>query len=245
LDTLILSPYFLLIIEVKNITGTVYFDETFNQLIRTNNGKEEAFPDPILQVQRQQSQLRDFLQTNKFPHIPIEALIVFSSPYTLIKTSATSKNRISKVIHSAELPFKNEHFRTKYKVERYSTKEIRRLSSLLLKKHTPSTDDLLHQFDIAKHDLLKGVHCPSCFSIPMSRKHGKWECPFCSTISKQAHIESLSDYTLLISQTITNRQLRDFLLLPSKSSSLHLLNSLELDYYGTTRDRTYILKRNQ
>ncbi|MEW9669496.1 nuclease-related domain-containing protein [Ammoniphilus sp. 3BR4] len=53
LDTLILSPHFALIIESKNIYGTLFFDQHSRQLIRTNKKQEEeGFPDPIMQAKR-------------------------------------------------------------------------------------------------------------------------------------------------------------------------------------------------
>ncbi|ANC79101.1 hypothetical protein ABE65_020750 [Fictibacillus phosphorivorans] len=57
IDTLIVNPTYILIIEVKNISGNLFFDHTFNQLIRTKNGIEEPFQDPISQVERQKYQL--------------------------------------------------------------------------------------------------------------------------------------------------------------------------------------------
>lgn len=57
IDTLIVTKSYLLIIEVKNIAGTIHFDPLFNQLIRIKEGKEMAFPDPLLQVKRHELQL--------------------------------------------------------------------------------------------------------------------------------------------------------------------------------------------
>ena len=57
IDTLILSPYFVLIIEVKNIYGTITFDN-MGQAIRTrNDGTEEGFNNPVEQVILQEYQL--------------------------------------------------------------------------------------------------------------------------------------------------------------------------------------------
>ena len=51
IDTLMLTNQFVLILEVKNISGTLHFDQKFNQLIRTtSDGREEGFPDPFSQV---------------------------------------------------------------------------------------------------------------------------------------------------------------------------------------------------
>jgi len=61
IDTLILSPYFALIIEVKNILGTLLFDETFNQFIRTRNEKEEGFPNPLIQAKRPENTIKNLV----------------------------------------------------------------------------------------------------------------------------------------------------------------------------------------
>jgi hypothetical protein len=109
LDTLILSSRFFLILEVKNFLGTLYFDQTFHQLIRTANGKEEAFQDPILQVRRQQQQLNLWLTKHKVPSIPIVPLIVISNPSTIIKAAPQHEEILqNNVIHAATLPLKFE-----------------------------------------------------------------------------------------------------------------------------------------
>ncbi|MBM7660464.1 hypothetical protein JOC85_001236 [Bacillus mesophilus] len=54
MDTLILSTRFLLIVEIKNIIGTLIFDKSFQQLIRSYNGKEDAFHNPLIQAKNHQ-----------------------------------------------------------------------------------------------------------------------------------------------------------------------------------------------
>jgi hypothetical protein len=76
---------FILILEVKNITGTLYFDQLHHQLIRTTTDQEEAFPDPILQTRRHRLQLKSWINTHQIPAIPITSLVVISNP--------TSKNQ--------------------------------------------------------------------------------------------------------------------------------------------------------
>lgn len=66
IDTIIISAYFLLLLEIKNIAGTLLFDSKFNQLIRISEGNSEGFPDPILQVKRQEEQFRKWLSLNGF-----------------------------------------------------------------------------------------------------------------------------------------------------------------------------------
>ncbi|MBM7662390.1 ribosomal protein L37AE/L43A [Bacillus mesophilus] len=242
MDILFLSPKFILICEVKNIAGTILFDSQFNQLIRSINEIEEGFQDPILQVKRQQLQLKEWLNTNQVPTIPIETLVVFSNPQTIIKTLNTNSSQVpKKVIHSTFFPFKIEEYEKIYKTSLLTNKELKKLTSLLLKRHTPYFPNLHSQYDIQMSEILKGVECTNCFSIPMTRKNGIWHCPYCCSTSKTAHNSALIDYSLLISPTITNKECREFLNLPSRNSTFHLLQSMNFSHDGTTKGRKYFL----
>ncbi len=241
LDTLILSPYFILILEVKNISGILYFDDQFNQFFRSINGNEETFRDPITQVLRQVKQLHDLLLEMKLANIPLESLVVFSNQSSNLKTLSPNPRRYRKAIHSADFPFKIEEFEEKYKKELLSLKDLRKLSNLLLKKHTPLSNNILEQYGIRKSEVLKGIHCPKCFALPMKRNFGTWTCSQCNSSTKAAHIDSFSDYSLLIKQTITNSEFREFAQLTSRSVSTKLLNSMNLKIEGSTKGRIYYL----
>ncbi len=112
--------------------------------------------------------------------------------------------------------------------EYLSTKDLKKLKNLLIKRHTLHDPDLLSQLQITKDELLTGVHCPHCFTIPMERIHGKWICLACKTVSKDAHLNALRDYYLLIQPTITNQQLRNYLHIDSRKTASYLLQSLKM-----------------
>ena len=50
IDTLILTSNFALILEVKTIKGTLFFDTKFKQMIQILDGKKKGYPYPITQV---------------------------------------------------------------------------------------------------------------------------------------------------------------------------------------------------
>ncbi|MGO4888765.1 nuclease-related domain-containing protein [Anaerobacillus sp. MEB173] len=240
LDILLLTQYYCLILEVKNISGELYFDQNFNQLIRTSNEKSEAFEDPILQVKRQETQLQTWLAKNKLPSIPLHSFIVISNPATIIKTDPEYKSISKKVIHAASLPTKIEALDQYYKNEIVTSKELKKLSRLLLKHHTPFIPEL----QVQKSEILSGVHCPHCHTLSLIRYWGKWFCPCCKTMDKDAHLSALEDYSLLIGSTITNKQCRDFLHI-SYSVASKLLASLDLEYSGRLKGRKYHLRNDR
>ncbi|MDC3412137.1 NERD domain-containing protein [Aquibacillus sp. 3ASR75-11] len=241
MDTLIISLRFLIIIEAKNIKGTLFFDQSFNQLIRTLDGKEEHLGDPILQVKRQRLQLASWLKKHKFPSLPIIKMVSISNPSAIIKTEPHHNEVYETVFHTESLPFKVEKIESKHQKEYLSNKDMNRMSRLLLKQHTPLNTSILKQFNIPKHDILTGVHCPKCFKLPMKRMRGYWLCQGCGHKSQHAHIHTLGDYYLLIDNTITNQQFRHFTNLSSISIATKLLVGLNLEYSGNLKTRKYYL----
>ena len=241
LDTLILSKRYSLILEVKNISGTLFFDQSFRQLIRTTNDKEDGFPDPILQIRRQKLQVESWLKKHKFQSLPIVPFIVISNPSSIIKTDSHHKKAFQTIVHAATLPTKVELLENRYQKDILTTKELKKISRLLLKQHTQSNPDVLKQFQIKEAEILTGVHCPDCLTLPLIKKRGGWFCHNCELSYKNAHIQSLMDYFLLIRPTITNQQFREFLQVQSISITTKLLNSLNLQHSGRFKDRKYEL----
>lgn len=239
LDTVILSKKFILILEVKNITGTLYFDSNFNQLLRIQDDKKESFPDPILQVERQSYQLRKWLRLVKQSNLPVQSLVVISTPRTILETTPQNEKIYKKVIHSAKLPFAISSIEQEYEKNFLSENQLFQISQQMVTNHTPLNIDILAQYKIPKGDILKGVICSYCKSLPMKRSKGKWICPKCSFVSKDAHLSALEDYSLLIDSTITNQKMRDFLNIQSTSIANKLLFSLKLESSGVKKGRIY------
>ncbi len=67
MDFLIITRNYCIIIEVKNFAGTLYFDRTYPQLIRSKDGQEQAYLDPLIQVDVQKSRLNDWLTFSQIP----------------------------------------------------------------------------------------------------------------------------------------------------------------------------------
>ncbi|WP_159462219.1 nuclease-related domain-containing protein [Halobacillus sp. Marseille-P3879] len=233
LDTILLSEKFIVVIEVKNFIGKLTFDEARHQLIRTLEGKEEAFLDPLLQVRRQKNYLRKWLNLHSFPDLPLETLIVISKPSTIIETSNPS------VLHSAYLPFKISELASNYEKQILGQNDLLRLGQELQQAHTPRKVDVLQKYQIRKENLRVGVYCPGCTTLPMARGYGKWKCSFCGLASADAHIESLRDYRLLVGDVITNRELRWFLQIDSERIARSIIQSLYP--VGKTKGRRYRL----
>lgn len=242
LDILLLSQNFLLILEIKNISGSLFFDGIFKQLIRTQkDGSEDTFLDPVSQVKLQKFQLEAFLKKHKYSPIPVIPLIVVANSSTAIRASQNNQDAQQLVIHSINIPTKINQLQKKHTREFLTTKELKSISRLFLKNDSPSNSNIIELFGVTEANILSGVQCPKCSVIPMLRKYGTWACCQCFFQINDAHIAALKDYFLLIDNTITNNQLRNFLQLSSVTTATKILAALNLKFTGSRKSRKYYL----
>lgn len=240
IDTLLLSPNFLLIIETKNISGKLFFDQISHQLIRTNSsGSEESFPDPITQVRLHKHQLETFFSKHRLPIGPIEYVVVNTNKSSILETNPGYEYIFKKVFKSSFLFYGIQELEKVYQNPIFSSKDLRKISKVLIQSNTPPRKFYLDKYLTTKNSLRTGIHCPSCTFIPMIRMKQQWYCPNCKTYSKDAHIESLYDYFLLIDDKITNQQFRKFAHIESKDVAFRLLSSTNFPSSGKNKGRVY------
>ncbi|WP_269409846.1 nuclease-related domain-containing protein [Lentibacillus daqui] len=240
IDKLLLTKKFMLILEVKNIYGTLAYDN-MGQFIRIVEEKEEGFSNPVAQVQLQSIRLRRWLKQFHFPPIPIDTLVVHTDPRSIIKNVHNQDIITKKVVHKENLLSKVEEVSNVYKILCLTDIQMHELSTLLSSSHHPYKVDILNKYDITKDVLLTGVICPACAAIPMHRIHGKWQCLKCNCVKKDTHIQALKEYQLLIGDRITNKQAREFLQLDSAYVTKRLLNQTCVKQIGSTSGRRYEL----
>ena len=244
IDTLLLTKSHFIILEVKNMSGTLYFDHDFKQLIQTtHNGKERAYSYPLTQLRRQEQQLKKWLEKHRLEQIPILSYVVISNPQSIIRTSKKTLQISRQVIHKEELPEKFFQLEKAKAPEILIAKSLKRISRFLLKHHHENDQCIFERFHLSVDDIQKGVICPKCRYIGMNRCHSYWVCPDCKVKSKDAHTQAIIEYSLLFNRTITNKQLRDFLKLQSIDTAKRLLKSMNLPYVGENKGRKYDLTR--
>ncbi|WP_191090789.1 nuclease-related domain-containing protein [Niallia endozanthoxylica] len=242
MDSVLLSRKMCLIIEVKNIAGSLLFDPVFKQLIRTKDGKEMAFSDPITQAERHEAQLKTWFQNNRLPQIPICSLVVISNPQSIIRSTTQNHLIRRKVIHLDILANKIEEIENSNSHPVLEEKEIKKITRHFLKQHTELDPSIGETYNISKEEFVKGVICPNCNHPSMIKKHGaSWYCPKCSLISQNAHLPAIRDYQLLIGNTIANSQLRDFLQIHSSAAATRIFQTLMFKYTGTRKNRVYTI----
>ncbi|WP_312471076.1 nuclease-related domain-containing protein [Neobacillus sp.] len=243
IDTLLLTPEFALIIEVKNMAGKLIFDTENEQFMQFNNEKEKGYSYPIAQAERHQEYVRQLIAKHKFPPVPVDYLVVISNRYASYVTTGKNAHKVKPRVCKADV-FKNKilYFEKLYSDPFLNAKDLQKLSRLLVKMNTIPTNYILKKYEIKKEDLLTGVYCPTCNHFPLIRKKLKWYCSSCGKFSKDAHINALKDYFLLIDSKITNKQFREFAHIKSHDSAKRFLLSANLNYFGTNKGRAYFPK---
>lgn len=240
IDSLLLSNRYSIIYDAKHHSGTLVFEE--QQMLRTYDSLEEAFPNPIIQAENQQYHLENLIRKYFNITLPSTSFIVITNPSTIIRYDSHYEQIASKrVIRPTVVRQKSDLFWQKHQKELISKSELQRLCQLLLKLDTPLKPNVLEEFNIGADDILTGVRCSICQSFTVSRQYGSWVCKKCRNADKNAHIPALIDYFLLVGDSITNRQIRTFLHLPSISIASKILASLQLPFEGSFKNRVYFL----
>ena len=240
MDFLLLTARFALIIESKTFKGTLRFDSQFDQLIQTYEETEKVYENPISQAKRQQLLLAKWLKETVSFSLPIDFLVVMTNPNAILQTDHGNYEVLKKVCKPHKLidkitSIKKQHSQSPI----LDQKMLKKLGKLLLKHHTPLNINILDIYKISKKEIVTGVICPQCGCFPMQYKLRTWACPVCKITSKDAHLNAVYDYFLLINHAITNAELRNFLHLPSRNAAQKILIKLNLTTTGQTKGKIY------
>jgi ribosomal protein L37AE/L43A len=237
IDTLIITHRYILLVETKNYSGTIYFEKDSEQMIQTKLDKEKAYDNPILQVKKQKWHLKRWLVAHKFKVPPIFTMAVISNPATIIKTNDPKLYKY--VVKGDVLVDRIKKMDSANLNDFFPEKEIKKLSKTLVKKHTPLYPELLKTYSLTETDLHKGVQCPSCSAFGMRRMKRKWVCHNCSFHSRTAHLTSVVDFFLLIKPSLTNSELSEFLLIQNPRAVGNILSSMNLPISGSNKGCVY------
>lgn len=239
IDTLIITPIYILIIEIKNMNGELEFEENSGQMIQKKENSQNGYDDPLLQAQFQLRELKKMLFKN-FPELPFEYLVMVANQNCILNTkkSPDAKNRVCR---GRMLVKRIDEFTNKYREEKLTPEMIRKMCKFLLKNHSDPSFDVEKFFKISRKDILTRVQCPDCGYLGMNYSHGNWLCPKSGCKSSDAHIKALRDYYLLFGPSITNKQFREFLGLSSMKTASNILTRMNLPHTGSKKQRVYQL----
>lgn len=230
IDTLIITPYAIFIIEIKNYKGTIIFDTLLGQLIRDDGEKETGFKYPITQAGNHQLQLENWLHDHHFPNVPIHYFIAIADPSTIVKAEG-DKQAIAKVVtHAAHLPQRILDIDAVYAQNNSGKLPVKKMSNAILRECGEFDIDMMGKYGVTSDMILPGVCCSGCGRLGMERIYYNWYCPKCKTRSRYAHRQTITVYLLLIQPWITNSECMRFLKFASKNVATRLMKDSGLIY---------------
>ena len=224
IDTVFLCSRFILILEIKNIAGRIWFEEEKAQFLREReDGIIESFRNPIDQVKRHVR----FMTNLVAGRLPVLYAVVFSNPRTII--GQVPKSEAVFKVSGLESFLRSE-------ISRYPVKmnNLDKFANWLAGKHQVRSQAM--QIDVSR--IMRGVICSSCTRI-MKFQHGKFVCLNCRRSGLEDFYTGLADYRYLISEWISNQELRQFFSVPSEDAARRLLKNLAFEFEGSFKDRKY------
>lgn len=229
IDTLIIHPETIFLLEVKNYEGVYFIEE--NRLYK-ENGKE--IKNPVLQLSRCEVLFRQWLQQHKL-NCNLQSRIIFINPeFTLFNAS-----RELPIV----LPTQINSF----------LKEMNKLTSKLMKKHEQLSELLLtdHKEDnpysrlpeYGYEQLHKGVVCPKCHSFMAHFNKVKLICPGCRNTERieECIVRSVEEFRLLFPERkITVSAIRDWCLVVESDKMIRRILQGKYKLVGKNRFSHYI-----
>lgn len=240
IDFLLFSSKIIIILDGKNHSGTLTFEK--NQLIQHFDDMEKIYENPISQIYRHRTLLKNWLKKNQISSIPIEYYVVITNQSTKIIISSKYLEGEERVCKSSNLLRVIESLEKKHTQDILDPKKQTKLKKLILQNHTPESLDILKKYGINVTEIIPGVICPKCLEVPMQYSRNKWCCTTCQHISNDAHIQAIYDYFLLIKPTANISELQKFLNLPSTRITRTLISKLNLPHSGKNKGRIYYQK---
>ncbi|MFJ8065511.1 NERD domain-containing protein [Psychrobacillus sp. NPDC096426] len=205
IDTLIITSSYILIIEVKNMIGTINFKTSPSQIVRILNDEITPFKCPIVQLERNQDGLQIWRDQNNW-NIPIYTALVFASDKAIIENAPSNKN----ILFIKNLPL---YIQKLNKIPPTLSKEqFRRLIQKLLQKNIRFVEKpLCEKFEINLNELKKGILCSHCGDQLYRLTERKWICSRCGKQDNDPIPQNIEDLFILIKPEITMKECEQLL----------------------------------
>lgn len=232
IDSIVLTSHFLLILEIKNITGTLLYKPHHHEFSRLRkDGIVENFMDPFEQAYRHQLFIERLLHSWHI-RLPVEYAVVIVNQNAVLDESL----RGYPIFHLTGLRRYIHHLFLKYPTCDVELENVSKRLLALIDRHPPKRR--VNDTDRLK----KGVLCVKCdFKSWMEYENRSWCCRTCGTRDKNALRWALHDYRLLIGERITNQQFREFVGIESMQVASKILSRLGFEKIGDKRGRFYII----
>ncbi|CEG21974.1 Nuclease-related domain protein [Planococcus massiliensis] len=239
IDTLLITQSFLMILEVKNMSGKLRLTTNPSGLHQTlANGQEKTYKSPVVQAETAKIKMEKVLKRFSYP-LKIETAIVLAYPSQTMEGVPPGVN----VWKADEVMVQLHRFQSTEPL--ITLEQMNAIGQLLLSMHQPYQPfPLAPKFNIAFHEIESGVFCEQCRVKKMNKINRRWHCKTCNFFSGNAHLMALDEWFMIYKSTITAKECMNFLGLRDSDTARRILKNVDLEESGSRCFRTYQPKEN-
>lgn len=235
MDSLLITPSFIVVSEVKNIAEKIIVKSNPLQFIKEyDSGQRMPLRSPITEVERKIYFLENWLLERNVK-IPIKGLVAFA--YNNEMQIEEKPNM--EIMFTYDVP---GHLRTlPIEQEILGSHEIRSLANEIDKSHKNFNPfPMTKRFDIDPVEIVPGVICKKCGKFNVKWINRRWQCHSWH-VGKDEHMAAIEDWFMLIKKTMTNREFRYFAQLECRHVAKHLLGNAPTKLIGRGQNAHYEL----
>lgn len=231
IDTLVFTPHYVLVLEVKNFSGTLQFQGNRYQMTRiTREGDEEGFDSPVSQVLRAVNETEILLRKAGLS-LPIFRAVVLPYARTIVKGTPDHVP----IVFSKALPLFISNLPTTNPL--VATEDLQFAAEKIASFHQPFIPkNFSSRYEFTLSDLRTGVICSDCGRSAAKQSIRAHYCHACQMPILDGYVSALRDWRDFISPLIRSSECQTFLQLPNKNATYYVLKNLaERIEYGLWR----------
>lgn len=211
MDFLIATSTCIIILEVKNISGHIYFTQNPQQLIRKIKGQpDQKFRSPETQIQKYIKQLEIWNYSQQY-NIPVYGAVVFPTLSSIVN----SDNTVTYILDLDEI----EQFIYKKMQENTKNNNIQKFIRRVSEKTIDyQINDLGAYYNFTLYHLNNDFLCLKCHSKMLKKSRRKWICSNCSYTGQRIIEEELGEYFRYFPKNTLKQNLQKFMKNVSKST---------------------------
>ncbi|AEP00206.1 NERD domain protein [Heyndrickxia coagulans 36D1] len=208
LDGLILTRNFVLITGYNHLSGAIFPDPAFAQLIQQKGGKEKGWPEPFARLQKQKEILCTWARMRHLPELPLEYLLVLCHEGAELKMPVANSADELKICPASQVVYKVTKMQETYSQPVLDGKHFKKWHKHLLEcRENPG----ICPWPVDQSEMYTGVGCPLCRRFEMDFNNGAWHCQVCGHASKDAHRKAIEEFYLLFGRDAPDEALCSFL----------------------------------
>lgn len=231
IDILLLTSSYALVIEVKNWSGTITFQNT-GQAIQEKNGVVRSVDCPIVQAEYYKENLLDWFLMNDIP-LPVHRVVIFPYASTLLIGADNRGVHFSKEL--AKIIRKLNKLPAKLQLHQFEALSLK----LQAANHPFATENICQHYGFHPSELMKGLYCSNCHNVLFKKNRRFYACKTCSTIPDNPIREAMIDWFTLFGNHVTNKDIRTLTGIDDSHKVKYLMKKTNFPSSGLNKGTVY------